>query len=573
MLLADKHDLQEKLKLSLILIEEKELNFYTQNCYTVGTQAALLSGFAFSAIVSGSDDAAVELQTLWGCFTTMAMLFEILAVVKSMQLSIMGPGLALRGPEGSMTRAVLVMRSEYKNIHMLFYTGLFFFHLSACLFLWSTYDTIVAAINSVLIALALIWLYFDFGALEKRLRLPGRHVSYDAATMHVLRPSAVDNQMGLQHSIGAKLSNGRDRATGVWSKNVTSRTSAFAAIGASKIGAIPRPRNPFTTGSVRRRKAISRAASAPRAAPKPNSKPNSTSSTPTKKRLRAMNACSFNYHKGSLSRSVPPQRSNSVPLGEGVYQHAAQEDESVYIDNSPPGTPTAERQGWFKDRANSSPEMVRCGWRPAPLLINGNLNAGAGHSARTDGANASFRRGQPMTVDGAVSNESSARAAAAAPGADGGAGTGAYAGENPGRGGAAAAPPPAKKGGLFGFFNFPAWGEGKEEESVGGASVVSRATESGMIDVCLHVVIDGEEQRHDVSLEPEATLRDARDAAGRALSLDPTMLALYMEMEKGKAEPVGTTDATLGVPLHALCTEMGIVEGSGQQLHLWVIQI
>eukprot|EP00965_Chrysotila_dentata_P029296 973858-Pleurochrysis_carterae.AAC.1 len=33
--------------------------------------------------------------------------------------------------------------------------------------------------------------------------------SYDAATMHVLRPSAVDNQMGLQHSIGAKLSNGR----------------------------------------------------------------------------------------------------------------------------------------------------------------------------------------------------------------------------------------------------------------------------------------------------------------------------------------------------------------------------
>ena len=40
MLLADKHDLQEQLKLSLVLIEEKELNFYTQNCYTVGTQAA-----------------------------------------------------------------------------------------------------------------------------------------------------------------------------------------------------------------------------------------------------------------------------------------------------------------------------------------------------------------------------------------------------------------------------------------------------------------------------------------------------------------------------------------------------
>ena len=84
------------------------------------------------------------------------MLFEIMAVVKAMQLSIMGPGLALRGacvpahrngptphashrpffhacvpggnswilctilylvgPEGSMTRAVLVMRGEYRTV-------------------------------------------------------------------------------------------------------------------------------------------------------------------------------------------------------------------------------------------------------------------------------------------------------------------------------------------------------------------------------------------------------------------------------------------------------------------------
>ena len=51
MLLADKFDLQEQLKLSLLQIEDKELNFFTQNCYTVGTQAALIAGFVFSAIV------------------------------------------------------------------------------------------------------------------------------------------------------------------------------------------------------------------------------------------------------------------------------------------------------------------------------------------------------------------------------------------------------------------------------------------------------------------------------------------------------------------------------------------
>ena len=44
MLLADKHNLQQELKLNLLHIEEKELNYYTQNCYTVGTQAALFQG-------------------------------------------------------------------------------------------------------------------------------------------------------------------------------------------------------------------------------------------------------------------------------------------------------------------------------------------------------------------------------------------------------------------------------------------------------------------------------------------------------------------------------------------------
>ena len=138
MLLADKHDLQASLGLALVCIEERELNFYTQNCYTVGTQAAMLSGFAFAAIIDGVAETVVDrdgtslyMQAFWSLSTMLAMLLEIMTVVKSIQLGIMGNGLALRGPEGSMTRAVLVMRTEYKSVHRLFYTGLFFFHISA----------------------------------------------------------------------------------------------------------------------------------------------------------------------------------------------------------------------------------------------------------------------------------------------------------------------------------------------------------------------------------------------------------------------------------------------------------
>uniref|UniRef100_A0A7S0PYC4 Uncharacterized protein n=1 Tax=Coccolithus braarudii TaxID=221442 RepID=A0A7S0PYC4_9EUKA len=183
MLLADKHDLQERLKLQLVHIEDKELNFYTQNCYTVGTQAALLSGFAFSALNATPDweEGGTWLQVFWSLSTVLAMLFEIMTVVKSMQLSIMGPGLALRGPEGSMTRAVLVMRSEYKSIHRLFYLGLICFHISAVLIIWVLLEKLSAAMNTVLIFGALVWLYVDFSSLEKRLRLPSRADTYEAS--------------------------------------------------------------------------------------------------------------------------------------------------------------------------------------------------------------------------------------------------------------------------------------------------------------------------------------------------------------------------------------------------------
>ena len=165
MLLADKRDLQNSLKVSLLQIEEKELNFYTNNCMTVGTQAALLAGFGFAAIIESNvavslaseqfDQeldpgeaialwARVVLQVLWFLCTVVAMILEIFALVKAMQLSILGPGLALRGPEGSMTRALAVMRIEYKRVHTLFYGGLWSFLISVALYAWATFAKVRA---------------------------------------------------------------------------------------------------------------------------------------------------------------------------------------------------------------------------------------------------------------------------------------------------------------------------------------------------------------------------------------------------------------------------------------------
>ena len=138
MLFADKRALETNLKVGLLQIREKELNFYTQNCLAVCTQAALLAGFAYSGLtqVSIPEEANFWVRLLYLSVTVMAMCFEIIAVLNTTLLAIVGPGLALRGPDGSMHPAVDGMMAEYKHALSCFKLGLVCFHLSAGLFGW-----------------------------------------------------------------------------------------------------------------------------------------------------------------------------------------------------------------------------------------------------------------------------------------------------------------------------------------------------------------------------------------------------------------------------------------------------
>ena len=56
MLYADKRALETNLKVELLEIREKELNFYTNNCQNIGTQAAMLAGFAFAGMMQPLPD-------------------------------------------------------------------------------------------------------------------------------------------------------------------------------------------------------------------------------------------------------------------------------------------------------------------------------------------------------------------------------------------------------------------------------------------------------------------------------------------------------------------------------------
>jgi hypothetical protein len=138
MLHADKRALEQNLKVNLLKIREKELRFYTDNCVAVGTQASLLSGFAYSGLIQIviPEGKSETLVTAYLCVTVTAMGFELIAVINAMLCSMLGPGLALRGPDGSMHRAVDEMLEEYRLTFFFFGIGLVAFHFSAILFAW-----------------------------------------------------------------------------------------------------------------------------------------------------------------------------------------------------------------------------------------------------------------------------------------------------------------------------------------------------------------------------------------------------------------------------------------------------
>ena len=109
--------LRTNLKVNMLRIRERELMFFTNNCLSISTSAALLAGFAWYGLteVPFESDANVVIQTAYLVVTTLIMGLELLTVVNATLCAILGPGLALRGPDGSMHTAVAGMMTHYRR--------------------------------------------------------------------------------------------------------------------------------------------------------------------------------------------------------------------------------------------------------------------------------------------------------------------------------------------------------------------------------------------------------------------------------------------------------------------------
>ena len=94
MLYADKAALENRTKVRLLAIRERELVLYTQNCRTVGTVAALMAGIAYSAIIYTKmeyyQDSSWLIQTFYTLSLTVCMSLSLSTVMSTTAISMLG---------------------------------------------------------------------------------------------------------------------------------------------------------------------------------------------------------------------------------------------------------------------------------------------------------------------------------------------------------------------------------------------------------------------------------------------------------------------------------------------------
>merc|ERR1712129_508751 len=146
MLAADKLQLQSSLKQQATALKEKEFILHHSNLMTVGTQAAVLAGLDVTMFIEfqplhDSEWARIYwlprvLKFFYYITIVSAFCANIAVVSQTTLLSLMGSGLSLRGPDGSMITATDGLYHERSNVFLAFGIGLICTIVSVFLAVW-----------------------------------------------------------------------------------------------------------------------------------------------------------------------------------------------------------------------------------------------------------------------------------------------------------------------------------------------------------------------------------------------------------------------------------------------------
>jgi hypothetical protein len=168
MLQALKENERAKIKQRALEIRARELDLFTVNLQTLGGQAALLASFACSAL-TGVDTSEIDqgIITIRGfkspaipaiLFTfccTLALGLNFVCLANCFSVTLLGPGVALRGPDGSMRQAVDAMQAERVDALWYFVAGIVMLHLTVSVAMFIMTNWVAACVVSAMLLVSL----------------------------------------------------------------------------------------------------------------------------------------------------------------------------------------------------------------------------------------------------------------------------------------------------------------------------------------------------------------------------------------------------------------------------------
>mmetsp|Transcript_20003 Transcript_20003/g.34016 ORF Transcript_20003/g.34016 Transcript_20003/m.34016 type:complete len:320 (-) Transcript_20003:32-991(-) len=165
---AHQQALFQTTNLGLLAIRQSEINYYQGLNVAFGTQAALIGGFAYGVFSQNpvNDDNFYDVEVIADFYwvtSAITIALSVHVILCTMLMQVLGPGLALHGPVGSMARATEGMRIEQQQIIVSFVAMMLMFATSTVLSFWvvMTFEGAIGCTACFVIASFYWWKYCE----------------------------------------------------------------------------------------------------------------------------------------------------------------------------------------------------------------------------------------------------------------------------------------------------------------------------------------------------------------------------------------------------------------------------
>lgn len=209
MLRAEQLALIQSANQQLLAIRQQEMQYYTDVFTSFGTQGSLIAGFTLAAL-TGLDVRDFEKgfglpfwKGLFHILSAVAVAVSVHSVLTTTFANIYGPNLALRGPSGSMVRAVKGMIAEKHGIFLSFILSLLSFQIITLAATWVKMQTYAAVIASLVICTGGFYWYKHCLRIYNRFKFIEPDVEWrsDERDSDALRANETTDKLMVEHSI------------------------------------------------------------------------------------------------------------------------------------------------------------------------------------------------------------------------------------------------------------------------------------------------------------------------------------------------------------------------------------